>query len=87
MTGMSSNSLAPSFPPLNNHDSSRGDGDPGENLSNFIQYWTTIEDQCEFFKANKVGWFVHTYSDAFEAGFGMIDNNGNPKMDFSPPRC
>ncbi|KAF8584748.1 glycoside hydrolase family 17 protein [Ramaria rubella] len=65
----------------------RGFGNPGENIGNFTQYWETLENQCQYFKTQQVGWFVHAYDDSFEEGLGMIDDNGKTKISFLPPKC
>lgn len=66
---------------------SRGGGEVGEDIGDFIQYWQTMENHCSYFKSHQVGWFVHTYDDSFEDGFGMLKDDGNPKMSFFPPKC
>ncbi|KZV94888.1 B-(1-6) glucan synthase [Exidia glandulosa HHB12029] len=65
----------------------RGCGEPGEDLDNFKKFWNTWQDNCDYWKQHKVGWFAHTFSDEMEGGFGILDGSGNPKMDFAPPRC
>jgi len=65
----------------------RGQHDEARNMDNFKKYWTTFTDNCQYFKQQKVGWFVHAYSDSGEPGFGMLDWNNNPKFNFQPRRC
>eukprot|EP01117_Protostelium_nocturnum_P009675 TRINITY_DN3457_c0_g2_i3.p1 TRINITY_DN3457_c0_g2~~TRINITY_DN3457_c0_g2_i3.p1 ORF type:complete len:283 (-),score=67.74 TRINITY_DN3457_c0_g2_i3:49-897(-) len=65
----------------------RGGHEEARNMDNFKQYWNTINDNCQYFKNVRVGWFIHAYSDAGEPGFGMLDWNGNPKYNFKPKFC
>ncbi|KIJ40281.1 glycoside hydrolase family 17 protein, partial [Sphaerobolus stellatus SS14] len=65
----------------------RGFGNPGENLGNFTLYWDTIQSMCSYFKQHQVGWFFHTWDDSQEPGLGLIDDNGNIKIAFDPPKC
>ncbi|EJD54641.1 hypothetical protein AURDEDRAFT_110201 [Auricularia subglabra TFB-10046 SS5] len=65
----------------------RGCGEPGKDIPNFKKFWNVWQNNCEYWKEHKVGWFAHTFTDEQEPSFGILDNNGNPKMDFMPPKC
>jgi len=58
-----------------------------DNIQSFKVYWGAFLNNCDYFKQNKVGWFMHVFSDNQEGGLGLLDYNGNPKMDFNPQRC
>ncbi|ORY90145.1 hypothetical protein BCR35DRAFT_317079 [Leucosporidium creatinivorum] len=67
---------------------SRGGAEDAISLSDFTTYWNAFSSNCDFFKTNQMGWYVHTYSDTFEPGFGMIDTDGKTKIDgWKPERC
>ncbi|WVR08297.1 hypothetical protein IAU60_005346 [Kwoniella sp. DSM 27419] len=65
----------------------RGGDNTGVDLDNFRLYLDTLNDHCEDFKHKQVGWFYHTWSDRFEANFGLLDAEGKPKVDFWPRKC
>ncbi|KAK0458407.1 glycoside hydrolase superfamily [Desarmillaria tabescens] len=56
-------------------------------IQNESDYYKLLDSMCSYFKAVQgggVGWFAHIYSDAQEPGYGIYDDNGNLKFDFSP---
>ncbi|PRP89658.1 hypothetical protein PROFUN_00922, partial [Planoprotostelium fungivorum] len=58
-----------------------------DNMDNFIFYWKLFTDNCQYWKDNRVGWFMHAWSDNGEGPLGLLDGNNNPKFDFNPQKC
>ncbi|GAA5974513.1 hypothetical protein JCM21900_003079, partial [Sporobolomyces salmonicolor] len=58
----------------------RGAHDEQDTLEAFATYWGAFASNCSFFKEHQVGWFVHTYSDDQEPGFGMLYTNDTAKL-------
>ncbi|KAI5474282.1 hypothetical protein MNV49_003665 [Pseudohyphozyma bogoriensis] len=54
----------------------------------FTTYWNSFASNCSTFKSAKAGWFLHAFSDAFESGFGLLDDKGESKIEgYKPERC
>lgn len=61
-----------------------GDGDVG--IPQYTNYWKTYDNNCEFFKTNNIGWFLHTWSG--EGAFDMVGDNGQYVIpNWRPQRC
>ncbi|KAL8293079.1 hypothetical protein RQP46_000773 [Phenoliferia psychrophenolica] len=65
---------------------SRGADDDQIGLPEFKTYWNWYSSNCALFKELRVGWFMHTWSDTFEPGFGLIDTTGDAKISGYHPR-
>jgi len=63
----------------------RGMDDSADTMANYIQYWTTINSNCQTFASMKIGWFFHSYQG--EPGFDLIGSNGKPVFNFVPTKC
>jgi len=69
-----------------NRDShSRGKHDEADNMDNYVEYWNTINNNCQTFANMKIGWFYHCYTG--EPGIDIIGPNGQPVFDFKPNKC
>ncbi|GAA6059863.1 hypothetical protein JCM10212_007068 [Sporobolomyces blumeae] len=44
----------------------RGAHDDQSTLANYQKYWSAFSDNCEFFKREQTGYFVHTFDDSQE---------------------
>ncbi|KAL8279837.1 hypothetical protein RQP46_007687 [Phenoliferia psychrophenolica] len=47
-------------------------------------YFDLLDEKCNVLKSWGVGWFSQIYTDAQLDGWGILDNNNQPKFDFSP---
>ncbi|KAI5478344.1 B-(1-6) glucan synthase [Pseudohyphozyma bogoriensis] len=67
----------------------RDSNEDAVSLSSFTTYWNTFAKNCATFKKAKVGWFIHTYTDYFEPGFGLLDASGDqPRiLGYYPAKC
>jgi hypothetical protein len=50
-----------------------GDGDVG--FPQYSDYWHNFDNNCEFFKTQNTGWFLHTWSG--EGTFDMLLDDGS----------
>jgi len=69
----------------NQNGHTRGSHDDADTLSNYIQYWNTINNNCQIFSSMKIGWFFHSYQG--EPGLDLIGDNGSPVFNFVPKKC
>jgi len=63
----------------------RGNHDEADNMQNYMQYWNTINDNCQTFKDLNIGWFFHSYTG--EPGLDLIGGNGRPVFNFQIKKC
>ncbi|KAF8622003.1 hypothetical protein AX15_007357 [Amanita polypyramis BW_CC] len=56
------------------------------NVQNEHDYFTLLDEHCSDFKHMEggVGWFAHIYSDDQEPGYGIYNQGGELKFQFSP---
>jgi len=69
----------------NKNGHTRGKHDEADNMDNYVQYWNTLNNNCETFAALKIGWFFHSYFG--EPGLDLIGSNGQPVFNFVPRKC
>jgi len=58
-----------------------------DNMDNFSAFWNDMQNNCQYFKQEKVSYFFHAWSDGGEAPLGLLKNNGQAKISFRPQRC
>jgi len=63
----------------------RGKHDEADNMDNYVEYWNTINNNCEIFSQMKIGWFFHSYLG--EPGLDLIGSDGKPVFNFVPKQC
>jgi len=63
----------------------RGQHDEADTMDNYIQYWNTINNNCQTFSDLRIGWFFHSYKG--EPGMDLIGDNGQPVFNFVPKKC
>jgi hypothetical protein len=63
----------------------RGEHDEADNMDNYVEYWNTINNNCQTFKQMKIGWFFHSWLG--EPGLDLIGSNGQPVFNFVPKKC
>lgn len=47
-------------------------------------YFDLLDSKCSYFKQQKIGWFLHVYSDDMEPEYGLLGDNGKQLFPFSP---
>ena len=47
-------------------------------------YFKLLDDNCQFFKEQSIGWFAHTYNDQNVEAYGVYGLNGALKFPFQP---
>ncbi|KAI5463708.1 hypothetical protein BGZ63DRAFT_382094 [Mariannaea sp. PMI_226] len=61
-------------------------GHPDTNPTAYANYWRQFDDNCEFFKEQNVGWFLHAWSG--EGAFDMVKDDGSYQIPgFRPRKC
>jgi hypothetical protein len=63
----------------------RGEHDEADNMPNYVDYWNTINNNCQTFASMKIAWFFHSWQG--EPGLDLIGPDGNPVMNFVPKKC
>jgi len=63
----------------------RGEHDEADTMPNYINYFNTINDNCQTIKSMNVSWFFHTWFG--EPGLDLIGGDGQPVYPFVPKFC